>query len=247
MTNTLRPPTKVTVVEEGTEFQGTLTSSCPIDVRGRVEGELKTPALTVSASGAVHGRAKVGEVRSQGEISGEFDADKIELAGVVRDHTIIRARSLDVKLSSQRGKLQIVFGACELSVGDEPTEHDYANEQAALAAPAVAASAPLEAAPAPLAEGSAAMEATPAQEGTVSAPDATPVADAVADAWAAPATTAEAAAAPSAEDADEDAEEGTDAVMAGTPGGKRKKRRKNGHEEPAAGWSHPPSQPPPAN
>ena len=35
MTNTLRPPSKVTVVEEGTEFQGTLTSSCPIDVRGR--------------------------------------------------------------------------------------------------------------------------------------------------------------------------------------------------------------------
>src|SRR6187399_586368 len=109
MSNTLKPPSKVTVVEEGTEFQGTLTSSCPIDVRGRVEGELKTPALTISASGAVHGHVRVGEVRSQGEISGEFEADRVELAGVVRDKTIIRARSFDVKLAAQRGKLQIVF------------------------------------------------------------------------------------------------------------------------------------------
>lgn len=140
MTNTLRPVSKVTVVEEGTEFHGTLTSSCPIDVRGRVEGELKTPALTVSESGAVHGRVKVGEVHSRGEISGEFDADKIELAGVVRDKTIIRARSLDVKIASDRGKLQLVFGECELSVGDEPTENDHLVEpaQAPVAVEAVA-------------------------------------------------------------------------------------------------------------
>jgi cytoskeletal protein CcmA (bactofilin family) len=250
MTNTLRPPSKVTIVEEGTEFQGTLTSSCPVDVRGRVDGELKTPALTVSASGAVHGRAKVGEVRSQGEISGEFDADKIELAGVVRDNTIIRARSLDVKLSSQRGKLQIVFGACELSVGDEPTEHDYANEQAALAAPVVGASVPLEAvpaAPAVLAEVVPAVEAMPVEAAAAPAPEAVAVADAASDVQAAPGAPAEAAAAPNAEDADDESEEGNDTVMAGGSGGKRKKRRKNGHEEPAAGWSHPPSQPPPAN
>jgi len=138
MSNTSRPTPKVTVVEEGTEFRGTLTSSCPIDVRGRVEGELQTPALTVSASGAVHGRAKVGEVRSLGEISGEFDADKIELAGVVRDNTVIRARSLDVKLASERGKLQIVFGECELSVGEEPRENDHLVEPAAVVAVAEA-------------------------------------------------------------------------------------------------------------
>jgi cytoskeletal protein CcmA (bactofilin family) len=158
MSNTIRPPQKVTVVEEGTEFRGTLTSSCPIDVRGRVEGELATPALTVSASGAVHGRAKVGEVRSLGEISGEFDADKIELAGVVRDNTVIRARSLDVKIASERGKLQIIFGECELSVGEEPRESDHVVEPAAVAAetPAEPAEAPVAAAP-PSMEQAAAM------------------------------------------------------------------------------------------
>jgi cytoskeletal protein CcmA (bactofilin family) len=126
MSSTFRPtaPTKHTIVEEGSSFKGTLTSSCPIHVHGRIEGEVETPALTVSATGAVHGRAKVGEVRSQGELSGEFDADSVELAGTVRDNTVIRARSLEVKLSSTRGKLQVIFGECELAVGEVPTERD---------------------------------------------------------------------------------------------------------------------------
>jgi len=240
MSNTLQPPSKVTVVEEGTEFQGTLTSSCPIDVRGRVEGELRTPALTVSASGAVHGRAKVGEVRSQGEISGEFDAEKVELAGVVRDKTIIRARSLDVKIGAQRGKLQIVFGECELSVGDEPTEHDYANEHA-KAAPAVVEETPTSRAPA---EASVSAPEPVAEAAPMVAPEAAASAEPVAIV-AAPATapTAEAA----AEDSDEESDEVADAMTPEAAGGKRKRRRKNGHDEVTAGWSQPPSQPPPAN
>jgi hypothetical protein len=40
-------------------------------------------------------------------------------------------------VSAQRGKLQIVFGECELSVG-EATENDYAIEQAAIPAAVVA-------------------------------------------------------------------------------------------------------------
>lgn len=220
MSNTSRPMHKVTVVEEGTEFRGTLTSSCPVDVRGRVEGELATPTLTVSASGAVHGRAKVGEVRSLGEISGEFDAERVELAGVVRDNTVIRARSLDVKLASERGKLQIIFGECELSVGDEPREADHAVE------PAVHVAAP---APAPMLEAPAAALDAPAEMAAVVA-------------------SVDAGVAPNAaeEEADDDCDEASE--MAPAAGGKKgKRRKKNGHEEPVAGWSQPPSQPPPAN
>ena len=33
-----------TLVEDGTEFKGALTSKCPIVVRGRVEGEIETPS-----------------------------------------------------------------------------------------------------------------------------------------------------------------------------------------------------------
>jgi cytoskeletal protein CcmA (bactofilin family) len=219
MSNTLRPPTKLTVVEEGTQFKGTLTSSCPIDVRGRVEGELHTPALTIGASGAVHGRVKVGEVHSQGEISGEFEADKIQLSGTVKDNTVIRARSLDVKLCAERGKLEIVFGACELSVGEEPTETDHlAKPEAAPLTVVAPVAAPLmpEPLPAPMPEAVVA-EAAPAPE---------------------------AAAAPAAED-DETEEDGAEAAE-GESGGKRKRKRKNGQDETATGWSQRPSQPPPA-
>jgi cytoskeletal protein CcmA (bactofilin family) len=121
---------KRTVVEEGTRFKGDLVSTCPVDVRGRIEGEIQAPSLTVSARGAVHGRAKVGSVRSEGELSGEFEADTVELSGVVCDKTVIRARSLEVKLTSAKGQ-QIVFGDCELSIGDEPSEYDALVEPAA--------------------------------------------------------------------------------------------------------------------
>jgi cytoskeletal protein CcmA (bactofilin family) len=224
MSNSFRPPPgKLTVVEEGTDFKGTLTSSCPVDVRGRVEGEINTPSLTVSASGAVHGRVKVGAVRSQGEISGEFEADSIELAGVVRDNTVIRARSLDVKLASSRGKLQIIFGECELAVGDEPTEADHVVQPAqaeVVAAPAeMVAAAPV----APMAE------AAPETSGMVAAE--APV----------PATAEAAAPAPAeAEAKAETAEEEQEELEADGSGGKRKRKRKNGQDEPRTGWSQPP-------
>lgn len=113
---------KRTLVEEGTELKGSLTSTCPVLVRGRIEGDVKAPALTVSPSGAVHGRAKVGEIQAEGELSGEFDADVVQLSGKVKDKTVIRTKSLEVKLASEAGKLQVVFGECELAVGDPPPD-----------------------------------------------------------------------------------------------------------------------------
>jgi cytoskeletal protein CcmA (bactofilin family) len=222
MSNTFRPsaPVKHTVIEEGSEFKGSLTSSCPIDVRGKIEGEVATPALTVSKTGSVHGRAKVVSVRSEGELSGEFDAETIELAGSVRDNTVIRTRSLEVKLASERGKLQVIFGECELSVGDEPTEHDRVDP-------------PVQTVEAPQAEASLALVAE-----TGAAADLPAVAS------------------PKAETEDEGEDDGEDegetAQTAdgsqGPSGGKRRRKRKDVvAEEPEMRWSHPPSQPPPAN
>jgi cytoskeletal protein CcmA (bactofilin family) len=113
---------KQSIVEEGSEFRGTLSSSCAIIVRGRIEGDIEAPALTVSKSGAVHGRVRVGQVRSEGELSGEFDAESIQLAGTVRDNTVIRAKTMEVKLSSDSGKMQVIFGECELAVGETPAD-----------------------------------------------------------------------------------------------------------------------------
>jgi cytoskeletal protein CcmA (bactofilin family) len=116
------PSDKKTIIEEGSELKGTLVSSCGVVVRGRLDGEIETPALTVSPTGTVHGRAKVGQVESEGELSGEFDADFVRLAGRVRDNTVIRARSIEVKLDAGTGKMQLMFGECELAVGDEPLD-----------------------------------------------------------------------------------------------------------------------------
>jgi cytoskeletal protein CcmA (bactofilin family) len=138
---------KQTLVEEGTELRGSLTSSCPVLVRGRVEGEIQAPSLSVSLSGAVQGKAKVDELRSEGELAGEFDADVVQLSGRVRDATIIRAKSLEVKLTPQNGKMQVVFGECELDIGDAPRkaevtapkgDKDGAKKRGAKEAPAAA-------------------------------------------------------------------------------------------------------------
>jgi cytoskeletal protein CcmA (bactofilin family) len=112
-----------TLVEEGTSFQGSMTSTCPVVVKGRIEGDVEAPALSISSSGAVQGRAKVGQVQSEGEIAGEFDADAVNLSGRVMDNTVIRAKTLEVKLDAPEAtKMQVTFGNCELVVGESPTD-----------------------------------------------------------------------------------------------------------------------------
>ncbi len=113
---------KKTLVEEGTQFKGSLSSSCPIVVRGKIEGDVTAPSLQVSATGAVHGKVKVGEMSSQGELAGEFDADVVQLSGTVKDKTVVRAKSLEVKLTPATGKMQVIFGECTLDVGDMPSK-----------------------------------------------------------------------------------------------------------------------------
>lgn len=112
---------KRTLVEEGTTFKGSMTSTCPVLVKGGIEGDMQAPSLTVAASGTVSGKVKAGELKSDGSIAGEFDVDKIQLSGSVKDNTIIRAKSLEVKLSSTAGKMQVVFGETELEIGEQPT------------------------------------------------------------------------------------------------------------------------------
>src|SRR5258708_13240080 len=89
---------KRTLIEEGTRFKGSMTSTCAVVVRGSIDGDLSAPSLTVSPSGAVHGTVKVGEMKSEGELAGEFDADVVLLAGSVKDNTVIPPTSLDLNL-----------------------------------------------------------------------------------------------------------------------------------------------------
>lgn len=111
---------KQTFVEEGTEFKGTLTSSCPVAVRGTLDGDIKAPMLTITETGTVTGNVEAKSIRSEGVLAGKVDADDIFLSGQVRDNTIIRARSLEVKLEQEKSKLEVTFGECVLEVGDDP-------------------------------------------------------------------------------------------------------------------------------
>ena len=112
---------KRTLIEEGTELKGTLTSSCPIVVHGPGrEADDRPVGRGHRDRRALSGKAKVNELRSRGELAGEFDADIVELSGRVRDKTIIRAKTLEVRLQREEGRVEMVFGDCELAVGDAP-------------------------------------------------------------------------------------------------------------------------------
>ena len=140
------PTGKRTLVEEGTEFKGTMSSKCPIVVMGKVEGEITGPVIHVSNTGVMAGNVKVQELRSDGEVAGEVEAETVRISGRVRDKTVIRARSFEVSLSAQKGGMEVVFGECELSVGDEPNKADAI--ASATGTPATTAAT----APAPAAE-----------------------------------------------------------------------------------------------
>lgn len=121
-TRMAQPAAKQTLIEDDTEFKGKLSSKCPVVVKGSVDGEIAGPSLHVSSTGTVVGHVKVTELRSEGTIGGEFDADTIHLAGTVKSNTVIKARSLEVRLAPQSGRLQVTFGECELAVGEVPTK-----------------------------------------------------------------------------------------------------------------------------
>lgn len=111
--------TKQTVVEHGTEFEGVMRSQCPVVVSGQIKGEVSAPSLTLTNDGNVYGKIKVKELKSQGSLGGEIDAESVELSGSVSDNTVIRSAALEVKLQESGGnKLQVSFGNCELQVGD---------------------------------------------------------------------------------------------------------------------------------
>lgn len=111
---------KTTIIENGTEFDGSVKSDCPIQLSGTLKGQVTAPSLNVTNTGAVNGKVRVSQLNSKGEISGEVEAETVELSGRVSDDTVIRAKTLEVKLSQSSGGLQVSFGNCQLDVGDLP-------------------------------------------------------------------------------------------------------------------------------
>jgi cytoskeletal protein CcmA (bactofilin family) len=112
---------KKTIIEEGTEFKGTLSASCAILARGRIDGEVTGPALEVTDTGVVAGQVRVTELRSRGELAGRFEAEEVMLSGRVRDETVIVARALEVGLA-RPGIIAVELDDCELQIGELPSK-----------------------------------------------------------------------------------------------------------------------------
>jgi cytoskeletal protein CcmA (bactofilin family) len=104
--------TPTTLVEDGTKIKGSLSSTVPVLVHGTVEGDVDSPAVTVSAAGSVSGVVMTKTLSSVGKISGDFDVDKATVAGAVAVKTVIRASEMEFKLEVKEPgkKIELRFG-----------------------------------------------------------------------------------------------------------------------------------------
>lgn len=110
---------KLSIIEEGTELRGALSSGFPLLVRGAVHGEVTCPALSVAPQGSVSGQVRAGLIESTGSVAGELEAEVVRLSGKVGDDTVVRARSLEVRLASDDAMV-LRFGEARLEVGEAP-------------------------------------------------------------------------------------------------------------------------------
>ena len=112
MTDATRPVSRAeptTIVEEGTDFRGEFTSRCPVIVHGRIEGDVKAPAVTVTTSGALQGKVEAKTIRCKGSVAGVLEADVIELTGAIARDTIVRAQRLNLDVESTSGRIELAF------------------------------------------------------------------------------------------------------------------------------------------
>lgn len=102
-----------TLVEDGTKIRGSLSSTVPVLVQGTVEGDVESPAVTVSATGAVSGMVVTKTLSSVGTIAGDFDVERATVAGSVAPKTVIRAQAMEIKLDIKDAgkKIELRFGS----------------------------------------------------------------------------------------------------------------------------------------
>ena len=98
--------TKRTIIENGTEIDGAIKSERSIVLSGSVKGQITAPSLEVTQDGKVSGTIKVSKFSCKGEVGGEVFAEAVELSGRVCDSTVIRSKTLDVKLAQNEGAVE---------------------------------------------------------------------------------------------------------------------------------------------
>lgn len=62
------------------EIEGDVTSIGPVDVQGRVAGQVKAPGILIAPTGAIDGTALAHDLSVQGHISGTVEAHTVSLS-----------------------------------------------------------------------------------------------------------------------------------------------------------------------
>jgi len=107
-------PTRTTTVEDGTKIKGSLSSSVPVVVHGTVEGDVESPAVTISGMGSVSGVVVTSTLKSVGKVAGDLDVDQATVAGTVAVGTVLRAQSMELKLeAASNKKVELRFGTAD--------------------------------------------------------------------------------------------------------------------------------------
>jgi cytoskeletal protein CcmA (bactofilin family) len=114
-----------TTVEEGSEFTGTVESSCPVAVNGTILGNISAPEITINRSGSISGIIKADRLTSNGTISGNVEAAHVLVTGRVGSQTIIKTSRLEATLRAESGQLEVTFGKSSLEDPEsEVVAHD---------------------------------------------------------------------------------------------------------------------------
>ncbi|MFT4148602.1 MAG: polymer-forming cytoskeletal protein [Paracoccaceae bacterium] len=61
-------------------IEGDVTSTGPVDVQGRVAGQVKAPEVLISPTGTIDGTALAHDLAVQGQISGAVEAHTVSLS-----------------------------------------------------------------------------------------------------------------------------------------------------------------------
>jgi cytoskeletal protein CcmA (bactofilin family) len=70
-----------TVISANAEFKGAITAGDSVDIRGRVEGDVRAASITVYAGARIKGDLTADVILVQGEVEGRIQAQDVRLQG----------------------------------------------------------------------------------------------------------------------------------------------------------------------
>lgn len=100
-------PKEITAVAEpsvlsaGVVFKGTLTSPGAVHAHGKLEGELRSPQVTLGGTGEMSGRLKCQNLVIDGKFDGELECDEVVAGAAAVMDGILICKSLQVAPGAQ--------------------------------------------------------------------------------------------------------------------------------------------------